>query len=107
MLLDDRAHFGHSLDGDDTLDCEVSLITCRQSIRRRPVSVVVQVVGDQNHMIHIENALILDQQCQIGQIIGPESQQRILSGRLVFTITRYQFVRTYLLIKPPSPVARA
>ena len=48
-LVDNQAHFRHSLDSNDTLDCEVGLIVGHQSIRREPVYMDVQHTRNENH----------------------------------------------------------
>ena len=55
----------------------------------------------------LNNALIADQQCRVEEVISPRSQQIILSGLVSISNALYGFIRTYVPIILPSPLARA
>jgi hypothetical protein len=69
---------------------------------------VIQTLSKKRRIIDGNNALINAIQRIVGQVISPRSQQRILSDFVgLLQVLNGSFVRTYLLIRLPSPLARA
>ena len=44
----------------------------------------------------MDNALIGDQQCRVGEVIGPRSQQIILSDLVSFSDALYDYMTSYI-----------
>ena len=76
-LIDDGAHFRHGFDRNDALDGKVCLVVDSQSIRRRPSDRPLSVMRSMS--THKNDLLIMNKKRRIYQIVGPGSQQRILS----------------------------
>jgi hypothetical protein len=106
-LLDDRAHLGHGFDGDDALDGKVRLVTDSQAICRRPVSSTIVSHGPGYRSTPQKQ--LTDYECTALNLSNswPRRSATDTVGVNQAPPKKIEPRHTYLLMRLPSPLARA